>query len=66
MKLVVNGEPRELVDGTTVALLVDDLGRGRKGLAVAVNDEVVPRSTWDAVELQADDRVEVLVASKGG
>lgn len=66
MNVVVNGEALELHAGTTVAVLVHDLGRSPKGMAVAVNEEVVPRSTWTDVELRAGDRVEVLTASQGG
>jgi sulfur carrier protein len=66
VNVVVNGESRDLGDGTTVAVLVEELGRSPKGMAVAVNEEVVPRSTWRDVELRAGDRVEVLTASQGG
>lgn len=37
-----------------------------RGVAVAVNDEVVPRRAWDDVLLQAGDRVEVVTAKQGG
>ena len=46
MNVVVNGEAHELSNGTTVALLVERLDRSPRGMAVAVNEEVVPRSTW--------------------
>jgi sulfur carrier protein len=41
-------------------------GAAAKGIAVAVNGEVVPRSAWDATDLQPGDRVEVLTAAQGG
>jgi len=66
VNVVVNGETQELSVGTTVATLIDALGRSPKGMAVAINEEVVPRSTWREVELQAGDRVEVLTAAQGG
>ena len=66
MNVLVNGEARELSDGATVSVLVEALGRSPKGMAVAINEEVVPRSTWREVELQSGDRVEVLTASQGG
>ena len=66
MNVVVNGEDRALSNGTTVAVLVEELGRSPKGMAVAVNEEVVPRSTWRDVELHPGDRIEVLSASQGG
>ena len=66
MKLSVNGERTALDDGATVGALVDGLGKGRRGVAVAVNEEVVPRSRWDTTVLRDDDRVEVLAAAQGG
>jgi sulfur carrier protein len=68
MTVTVNGEPRELVPGTTVAELLDalDVPAGRRGVAVAVDAEVVPRGEWDSTEVPDGARVEVLVAIQGG
>lgn len=67
MKLEVNGEPREVPEGRTVRDLLGllDLGDGR-GVAVAVDGEVVPRSEWDAAQLRDGQRVEVVRAVQGG
>lgn len=64
----VNGEPRDLPAPATVGALLDALGiePRRRGIAVAVDAEVVPRATWDAHELREGDRVEVLTAIQGG
>ncbi|NUU21024.1 MAG: sulfur carrier protein ThiS [Streptomycetaceae bacterium] len=62
----VNGEPRALAPGTTVAALVATMTSATKGVAVAVNEDVVPRSAWGATLLAAGDRVEVLTAVQGG
>lgn len=66
MTILVNGELRELRQGTTVADVVALLGRGPKGLAVAVNEELVPRTRWPATTLHERDRVELLTAAAGG
>jgi sulfur carrier protein len=66
MLVTVNGGPDHVPDGTTVDDVVVRLGRGKSGLAVAVNDEVVPRSRWASTALGAGDRVEVLTAAQGG
>lgn len=63
MELTVNDEVRRLATGTTVA---DLLGDRTKGVAVAVNEEVVPRSTWPVTALRDGDRVEILEAHQGG
>ncbi|WP_433374418.1 sulfur carrier protein ThiS [Actinoplanes sp. CA-142083] len=66
MRLTVNG--RELVEGDalSVADLVERLTEARRGVAVAVNGTVVPRSTWETSRLADGDAVEVLTAAQGG
>jgi sulfur carrier protein len=67
--ITVNGERRELAPGTTVASLLDelqDLPAGRRGVAVAVNAEIVPRREWSETEVGDGAAVEVLVAIQGG
>jgi sulfur carrier protein len=66
MTVTVNGERRELDEGTTVAALVAGLGTGGRGVAVAVNQEIVSRSRWEGTPLSPGDRVEVLGAARGG
>lgn len=66
MTITVNGEPMALRDGATLTTLVELLGCGTKGVAVAVNETVVPRSTWAHTTVHSDDRVEVLRAAQGG
>ena len=64
----VNGESRELPAPPTVGSLLDALGiePRRRGIAVAVDAEVVPRTAWDAHPLRDGAKVEVLTAIQGG
>ena len=68
MRVLVNGSERALPDGATVEALVAELGapESGRGVAVAVDGVVVPRSEWAAVELVPSARVEVLTAVQGG
>ena len=68
MKVMLNGESAEFVDGATVttALASLDLAAAGRGVAVAVDAEVVPRGQWDATELHEGARVEILRAIQGG
>lgn len=66
MNVTVNGDRRQVEEGSSVAALVDDLAPGTRGTAVAVNREVVPRSTWASTRLQPGDVVELLRAAQGG
>ncbi|MBB5824295.1 sulfur carrier protein ThiS [Micromonospora carbonacea] len=66
MELTVNGTGRTLPAGATVADLVGLVTDQRRGLAVAVNGEVVPRGGWPGTPLRDGDHVEVLSAAQGG
>jgi sulfur carrier protein len=68
MTIWVNGEPRELPAGVKLADAVHAAGApaDRRGIAVAVDGEVVPRGRWDAVVLADGQRVEVVQAVQGG
>ncbi|WP_031506574.1 sulfur carrier protein ThiS [Streptomyces megasporus] len=62
----VNGEPREVADDLTLDRLVATLTTASTGVAVAVNETVVPRGQWPRTLLGSGDRVEVLTAVQGG
>ncbi len=68
MRAVVNGERRELEPDVTVGLLVHALHRSPdgRGLAVAVDGEVVPRTAWERTVLREGARVEIVAAVQGG
>jgi sulfur carrier protein len=67
MTVCVNGEQRQLAHATTVAdvvqSLVEEAGRG---VAVALDGDVVPRSEWESTTLRDGAHVEVLRAVQGG
>lgn len=68
MRVVINGQPRQLEPGATLARVVEEVcerPQGR-GVAVAVDGEVVPRGDWPATRLCDGDRVEIVVAVQGG
>ena len=68
VQITLNGEARELEPGATVADVVASLpgAPDGRGVAVALDGEVVRRSTWDSTELGSGARVEVVVAVQGG
>ena len=65
MNVLVNDEQVEVGEGTTVAALLDGLGFPDRGVAVAVNWAVLPRSQWDSA-VPDGARVEVVTAVQGG
>jgi sulfur carrier protein len=68
MKVMLNGTEAELAAGATVQAAIDalDLPGADRGVAVAVDAEVVPRAEWETHELREGARVEVLRAMQGG
>ena len=60
----VNGEERALAVGTTIADLVP--AEWKQGVAVARNDEIVPRATWAATTVQPGDTIEIVRPVQGG
>jgi sulfur carrier protein len=66
MTVTVNGTPRDLPTGVTLADLVRQLTESPKGVAAAVNGEVVPRRAWPDTSLAERDEVEVVTAVQGG
>lgn len=62
----VNGEPSAVAPGSTVRELLAQLDAPDRGVAVAVDAEVVPRGEWETFALADGARVEVLIAVQGG
>lgn len=66
MRILLNGRETEVPAGLSVAALVTHLGLAPAGVAVALNDQVLQRSEWAAMQVQPGDRVEVVRAVSGG
>ncbi len=64
--ICVNGQPREISTGTTVAELLRQLELTAPGVAVEVNYEVVPRARHAETALGEGDQVEVVSLTSGG
>ena len=66
MMFTLNGEPRALTPGLTVASLLTELGLDTRNVAVECNEEIVPRSRYDATNLKAGDALEIVHFIGGG
>jgi sulfur carrier protein len=65
--VIVNGEPRELDEHATVEDVLRVLGApDGRGVAVALDGEVVPRGEWPSTVVREGQQVEVLHAVQGG
>jgi sulfur carrier protein len=68
MTIELNGERLDVRTGASVADLVERAGAGgeRRGVAVAVDGEVVPRSAWEGTVVSEGQKVEIVGAIQGG
>jgi sulfur carrier protein len=64
--VTINGEPRELPESATVEMAGRELGAPDRGVAVAIDGEVVPRGDWASTRVRDGQQVEVLRAVQGG
>jgi sulfur carrier protein len=66
VEISINGQPRRVDEGATVAQLLDDLGLSTKYVAVEVNLELVPRARHAEHRLADGDRLEIVTLVGGG
>jgi sulfur carrier protein len=66
MEILLNGEAREVPENCTAGQLVEELGLAGRRLAMEINREIVPRSSYFEHRLQPGDKVEIVHAIGGG
>lgn len=66
MKILLNGKDHEFIEKITIEELLLSLQISRDGIAVAKNDEVIPRSEHSACKISGGDRLEIIRAVGGG
>ena len=68
MNIKVNGETKEVSPGLTLHQLLLDLeiDPARPGIAVAMDQEVIPRTQWEETAIQPEGEIEIIRAAQGG
>ena len=66
MTIIVNNKETELTQGNTIADLANQLGLPEKGVAIALNNRMVPREKWAEQTLQTNDSLVIIKAACGG
>lgn len=66
MQIQLNGQPHIAQQGDTLASLIATLALESQRFAIEVNEDIIPRSTYDQHQLQEGDKVEIVVAIGGG
>ena len=65
MRVIVNGEPREISAASVDALLAE-LDYDGTHFAIALNYDVLPKSRWAETALRAGDEIEIITPRQGG
>jgi len=65
MRVIVNGESRE-ISSVSVGALLSELEYEGSHFAIAVNYDVVPKSRWAETRLNAGDEIEIITPRQGG
>lgn len=67
MNINYNKQRIELAENTSVlAFVISQVGDKQNGIAVAVNEAIVPKSLWGETSLQANDNLLIIKATQGG
>ena len=67
MTVLVNERPKEVPDASDLACLLSEMDvEATKGVAVAVNGNVVPSAQWKDTRLSSNDQILVIQATQGG
>jgi sulfur carrier protein len=67
MDISLNGAPHRFEGASLIDLLAAQaIDRSKPGVAVAINDAIVPRAEWTAVSLNPGDVVEIVRPHSGG
>ncbi|AGA79784.1 sulfur carrier protein ThiS [Echinicola vietnamensis] len=68
MNFILNGEPFELTEGnlSLSGMLQQQQIDATRGMALAVNDQVIPKSEWDHYQVSENDKILIIKATQGG
>lgn len=67
MNVFVNNQNCELQTGSSLALALEKKGiNGARGIAVAINNHVIPRTEWNNKILTENDKITIIKATQGG
>lgn len=66
MKVKINNEELDFISSTSVSDYIQSLSLPSSGLAIAINNVLVPRNQWETTQFQENDQVIIIQAAYGG
>lgn len=65
--IYINGKQHVLAETTDLSNMLNTIGiEKRTGIAVAVNEEIIPQANWSQKEIKANDKITIITATQGG
>ena len=66
MRILFNDEPMQCAEGITLATLLDQLRQLKPGVALALNQQILPRAQWDIQQVREGDQILLFKVIAGG
>lgn len=66
MQILFNDEPMQCADGVTVSALLENLRQLKPGMALALNQQILPREQWDLQQVREGDQILLFQVIAGG
>lgn len=66
MQIVLNDKVKVIDDHSSVSLMLNQIQLEPKGIAIAINETVVPKQSWDQHLINENDKVLIIKATQGG
>ena len=66
MIINLNNNPVTISKGTSLQQILEEYGISSKGIAVAINNQIVSRGSWSDILLKENDQLTIIKATQGG
>lgn len=66
IRILVNHQPKEITDNSSLNLLLETLEISKDGIAIAINNEIITKTIWGSTILEENDTVTIIQATQGG
>lgn len=67
MEVIVNDKPHQCAEKVNIQGLLDQLNLpSQQGIAVAINQAIIPKAEWEKTELSDQDKIMIITATQGG
>ncbi|WP_103865232.1 sulfur carrier protein ThiS [Aquimarina sp. I32.4] len=66
MTININNKQQSISENSSISIVLEQLNIVTKGIAIAVNNEIIAKENWSKTHLQQEDQVTIIKATQGG